>query len=136
MSDNINPFEQAFADSASGLSDSSLGSADLSLGIDDSAVRRLRYLQVQESNDKLMLRIGIAGGGCSGYQYMFSLDSKSGVKDKVFERDGVLVVCDEISLQYLHGSVLEFVEELSGSAFVLRNPNAQSSCGCGVSFSV
>jgi iron-sulfur cluster insertion protein len=83
-----------------------------------------------------MLRITVSGGGCSGFQYGFSLDDQKNDDDRLFERDGVTVVIDEVSLDLLKGSEVDFVEDLIGSYFAIKNPNATSTCGCGSSFSV
>ena len=84
----------------------------------------------------LRLRVSVSGGGCSGFQYGFALDDQDEDGDIVIERDGAAVVVDGMSLMYVLGSELDFVEDLSGSYFRVRNPNAASSCGCGTSFSV
>ena len=86
-----------------------------------------------------MLRIAVDGGGCSGFQYAFSLDADAGVgpADVVFERDGARVVVDDISLEYVRGATVDYVEEMIKSSFaIVENPNAQSGCGCGTSFAV
>ena len=83
-----------------------------------------------------MLRLAVSGGGCSGFQYGFSFDDARNEDDRVFERDGVKLVVDETSLDLLVGAEVDFVEDLVGSSFQVRNPNASSSCGCGSSFSV
>lgn len=106
------------------------------LAISASAVRRVAELRKQEGDDRLMLRITLSAGGCAGFQYGFDFDSTANPDDHVFERDGVKVVIDEISLEMLKGSEVDYVEELVGSYFALNNPNAASTCGCGVSFSV
>jgi iron-sulfur cluster insertion protein len=97
---------------------------------------RVKALQALEQRPNLMLRVAVLGGGCSGFQYDFSFaeDLESG--DLVFERDGVKVVIDEMSLQYLNGSTIDYTSDLIGSSFQIRNPNATSSCGCGTSFAV
>lgn len=100
-----------------------------------SAARRLTEMKRAEGNDALMLRIAVAGGGCSGFQYQFSLDERTGDDDRVFGDDGARVVVDETSLELLAGAEVDYVEELAGSYFKVDNPNAKSSCGCGSSFS-
>ncbi len=83
------------------------------------------------------LRIGVIGGGCSGFQYTFNLDdSPRAGDDLVLERDGALVLIDQMSLEFLEGSEIDYVDELIGASFQIKNPNAQSACGCGTSFSV
>jgi iron-sulfur cluster insertion protein len=104
--------------------------------ISESAARQIAKLVEGEANDKLMLRIAVSGGGCSGFQYGFSLDDSRQDDDLVFERNGVTVVIDSTSLELVQGAEIDFVEELVGSSFQVRNPNAKSSCGCGNSFSV
>lgn len=104
--------------------------------IDDSAVRRLRELQAETPDKPVMLRVEVEGGGCSGFQYKFKLDdSRAQSEDLVFERDGVRVVCDTVSIDFLRGAVLEYEDSLMRSAFqIAANPNAESACGCGTSF--
>lgn len=102
----------------------------------ESAAQRIAMLKVQEQADKALLRIAVSGGGCSGFQYGFSFDDQKNEDDFVFERDGVGVVVDEVSLDLLNGAEIDFVEDLMGAAFQIRNPNAASSCGCGNSFSI
>jgi len=100
------------------------------------AARRIAQLIAAEGNPALMLRLAVSGGGCSGFQYGFSFDDARNEDDRVFERDGVKLVVDETSLDLLVGAEVDFVEDLVGSSFQVRNPNASSSCGCGSSFSV
>jgi len=106
------------------------------IGITERAARRIAALVAQEQSDGLMLRITVSGGGCSGFQYGFSLDDQKNDDDRLFERDGVTVVIDDVSLDLLKGSEVDFVEDLIGSYFSITNPNASSTCGCGSSFSV
>jgi len=110
--------------------------ADGELRISDSAVSRIAVLMSEEGNENLMLRVSVSGGGCSGFQYGFSLDDQRNEDDRVFERDGVVVVVDDISLDLLRGSEIDFVDDLMGAYFAIRNPNASSTCGCGTSFSI
>jgi len=104
--------------------------------ITDSAARRIAALMAEEANPNLMLRIAVSGGGCSGFQYGFSLDDQRLDEDALFERSGIKVVIDTTSLELIQGAEIDFVEELVGSSFQVRNPNASSSCGCGNSFSI
>lgn len=104
--------------------------------ISDGAVARLTEMIAAEGEPDLMLRITVSGGGCSGYQYGFSFDDKVTPDDLVFERNGVRVVTDEVSMDLLAGSEVDYKDELVGSYFTLNNPNAASSCGCGTSFAV
>jgi iron-sulfur cluster insertion protein len=104
--------------------------------VTESAARRIAWLMQQETTPNLKLRIAVSGGGCSGFQYGFSFDDAVNADDQVFTRDGATVVIDETSLELLGGAEIDFVEDLVGAAFQIRNPNASSSCGCGNSFSV
>jgi len=102
--------------------------------ISDSAANRVLVLRGLEGDDNLMLRITVSGGGCSGFQYGFSFDKQKNEDDYVFEHLGVGVITDDASLDLLNGSVIDFVEDLMGASFQIRNPNATASCGCGSSF--
>jgi iron-sulfur cluster insertion protein len=104
--------------------------------ISDSAAKRVLVLRELEGDDSLMLRITVSGGGCSGFQYGFSFDKQKNEDDYVFEHLGVAVITDDASLDLLNGSVIDFVEDLMGASFQIRNPNATASCGCGSSFAV
>ncbi|TVR84184.1 MAG: iron-sulfur cluster insertion protein ErpA [Rhodospirillales bacterium] len=106
------------------------------VAISESAVRRIAALRADEGDADLMLRVSVSGGGCSGFQYGFSLDDQRNEDDHLFERDGVVVVIDDVSLGLLAGAEIDFIEDLMGSYFAVRNPNAASTCGCGTSFSV
>ncbi len=101
-----------------------------------SAAKRVAWLLTQEEQPGLMLRVSVSGGGCSGFQYGFSFDDTVNPDDRTFERDGVTAVIDEVSLELLAGSEVDYVEELVGASFQVKNPNAASSCGCGASFSI
>ena len=109
---------------------------DAALGISANAARRIRAIAAAEGDPGLMLRVTVSGGGCSGFQYGFKLDSARAAEDRVFEQEGVKVVVDETSLDLVKGATLDFVEDLVGSYFKMTNPNAVSTCGCGSSFSV
>jgi iron-sulfur cluster insertion protein len=104
--------------------------------ITDSAARRIAALRQEEEAEGAFLRIAVSGGGCSGFQYGLSFDDRKNADDFVFEKDGVLVVVDDVSLDLLKGAEVDFVEDLMGASFQIRNPNAASSCGCGNSFSI
>ena len=106
------------------------------ISLSDSAARRIAELREAEGNSGLMLRITVSGGGCAGFQYGFSLDANRQSEDVVFEAGGVGVLVDETSLGLLAGAELDYVEDLMGAYFTLKNPNATSTCGCGSSFSV
>jgi iron-sulfur cluster assembly accessory protein len=99
------------------------------------AARRIKEILAGEP-DKRALRVAVNGGGCSGFQYEFALDSERNDDDLVIERDGATVVIDQTSLAYLDGSEIDFVDDLIGQAFKVKNPNATASCGCGTSFSI
>jgi iron-sulfur cluster insertion protein len=109
---------------------------DRQVSLSDSAARRIASLIAQEGDAGLMLRLSVSGGGCSGFQYGFSFDNAVQPDDHLFERDGVKVVIDDTSLDLLSGAEIDFVEDLVGASFQVKNPNAKSSCGCGSSFSI
>ena len=113
--------------------DAVLNAPDLSLS--PAAARRIAELSRIEGRP-LMLRIGVDAGGCSGFQYQFDLVETAAPDDLRIERDGAAALVDEISLVLLKGSEIDFVDDLMGASFRVRNPNAQSSCGCGTSFSL
>ena len=106
------------------------------LQLSASAARRIAAVAKAEGKAEARLRVSVSGGGCSGFQYLFALDDKSEDGDIVIERDGAAVVVDGMSLMYVIGSELDFVEDLTGSYFKVKNPNASSSCGCGTSFAI
>jgi iron-sulfur cluster assembly accessory protein len=108
-------------------------STDLTLS--PSAAQRIHAIGKAEGRP-LMLRVAVEGGGCSGFQYQFDLVETAQPDDLRVERDGAAAVVDEMSLALLKGSEIDFVDELAGAEFRVRNPNAKSSCGCGVSFSI
>lgn len=102
----------------------------------DNAADRVKKLIVEEGNPGLKLRIFVAGGGCSGFQYGFSFDDAERDGDTVLEKNGVCLLIDPMSLQYLTGAEIDYREGLEGSRFVIKNPNAAATCGCGSSFSM
>jgi iron-sulfur cluster insertion protein len=104
--------------------------------ITESAAKRVAELIAREGQAGLMLRVSVSGGGCSGFQYGFAFDDTANADDRTFERSGVTVVVDEVSLGLLAGSQIDFVEDLIGASFQITNPQANSSCGCGASFSI
>jgi iron-sulfur cluster insertion protein len=104
--------------------------------VSDRAMARVRRILEAEGNPDLQLRVSVSGGGCSGFQYGFDLDAEHQPDDVVVAQDGVRVVVDGMSLMYLLGAELDFVEDLTGAYFRVQNPNASSSCGCGSSFSI
>lgn len=111
-------------------------SADSPLVFTNSAASKVAKLIAEEGNPGLMLRVYIQGGGCSGFQYGFTFDEAVQDGDTQVETDGVKLLIDPMSMQYLTGAEIDYTEGLQGSQFVIRNPNASTSCGCGSSFSV
>jgi iron-sulfur cluster assembly accessory protein len=107
-----------------------------SINLSASAVEKVRDLVADEENDQLKLRVFITGGGCSGFSYGFTFDELIADDDTALESDGVTLLVDPMSLQYLAGSVVDYTEGLEGSRFVVNNPNATATCGCGSSFSI
>lgn len=118
------------------MAESMDGVAERQIVVTESAARRIATLKAQEKAENAFLRIAVSGGGCSGFQYGFTFDEEKNEDDVVFERDGVGVVVDEVSLDLLNGAEIDFVEDLMGASFQIKNPNAASSCGCGNSFSI
>lgn len=110
-------------------------SAEAPLVFTDAAARKVHELILEEGNPELKLRVYITGGGCSGFQYGFTFDEARADDDLALEREGVTLLVDPLSLQYLGGAEIDYAENLSGSQFVIRNPNAKTTCGCGSSFS-
>ena len=105
------------------------------LTLSSSAAQRIHAIGKAEGK-ALMLRVAVEGGGCSGFQYQFDLVDAAQPDDLSIERDGATALVDEMSLVLLKGSEIDFVDELAGAEFRVRNPNAKTSCGCGVSFSI
>ena len=102
----------------------------------DSAAAKVRELIEEEGNPDLKLRVFVTGGGCSGFQYGFTFDEEVAEDDAVIETGGVTLLIDPMSYQYLVGAEIDYVEGIEGAQFVIRNPNATTTCGCGQSFSV
>ena len=102
----------------------------------DSAAQKVKSLIADEGNDNLKLRVFITGGGCSGFQYGFTFDENQQEGDTLVVNDGVTLLVDPMSYQYLVGAEIDYKEDLSGAQFVIRNPNATTTCGCGSSFSI
>ena len=108
----------------------------LPLQFTEAAANKVKSLITEEENNELKLRVYITGGGCSGFQYGFTFDEKVNEGDMIIEKQGVSLVVDPMSLQYLVGGAVDYTEGLEGSRFIIQNPNAKSTCGCGSSFSV
>ena len=102
----------------------------------DAAARKVHELIQEEDNPELMLRVFVSGGGCSGFQYGFTFDEKKEEGDSSVVNQGVTLVVDPMSVQYLMGAEIDYKEDLQGAQFVIRNPNASTTCGCGSSFTV
>lgn len=102
----------------------------------EAAASKVKELIEDEGNDALMLRVFVSGGGCSGFQYGFTFDEEIGEGDTVVENEGVKLLVDPMSFQYLSGAEIDYSEGMEGAQFVIRNPNATTTCGCGSSFSV
>ena len=102
----------------------------------DAAARKVQELIMEEHNPVLKLRVYISGGGCSGFPYGFSFDEEQAEDDIAINNDGVTLLVDPLSFQYLMGAEVDYSESLQGAQFVIRNPNASTTCGCGSSFSV
>ena len=112
-----------------------LDSATSNVSLSERAARRIARILASEP-DGTALRISVSGGGCSVFQYGVDLDSTRTPDDLVIERDGAMVLIDSVSLPYMGGSEIDFVDDLIGQSFQIRNPNATASCGCGTSFSI
>ncbi|MCW8994738.1 MAG: iron-sulfur cluster insertion protein ErpA [Psychromonas sp.] len=111
---------------------------EMALPIDfsDSAANKVKELIAEEQNPELKLRVYVTGGGCSGFQYGFTFDEKVNEGDTLIEKNGVAVVIDSMSFQYLVGGTVDYISGLEGSRFLVNNPNATATCGCGSSFSI
>lgn len=109
---------------------------DIDIQISERAVARARKIFAEHSEMGQLLRVYVEGGGCSGFQYGFDLEQDVEEDDFVVERDGVRLVIDPMSYQYIVGSEIDYREDLQGSQFVVKNPNSTTTCGCGMSFSI
>ena len=118
------------------LSDEVIPEMPSPLLFSDSAASKVKELIEEEDNPELMLRVFVSGGGCSGFQYGFTFDEKVDEADTQVENGGVTLLIDPMSYQYLVGAEIDYTEGLEGAQFVIRNPNATTTCGCGSSFSV
>lgn len=102
----------------------------------DSAANKVKDLIAEEKNPALMLRVFVTGGGCSGFQYGFTFEENANEDDTRVEKNGVTLLIDPLSFQYLTGAEIDYQESLQGAQFVIKNPNAKTTCGCGSSFNV
>jgi len=109
---------------------------DTLLIVTQNAANKVKTLITEEGNDALKLRVFVTGGGCSGFQYGFSFDENINDGDTAIEKDGVTFLVDPMSYQYLVGAELDYQEGLQGAQFIIKNPNASTTCGCGSSFSI
>lgn len=108
----------------------------LPIEFSDAAAHKVKTLIDEENNPELKLRVYVTGGGCSGFQYGFTFDEKVNEGDMTIEKESVTLVVDPMSLQYLVGGTVDYIEGLEGSRFLVDNPNATTTCGCGSSFSI
>ena len=108
----------------------------MDITVTESALAKIADLLLEENNPNLKLRTFVQGGGCSGFQYGFTFDEEQNEDDWVFEKETVKILIDSMSYQYLIGAEIDYKEDAMGSQFSIKNPNAQSTCGCGSSFSV
>ena len=106
------------------------------LNLTDGAVKKILSFSEKQSEVKANLRVYVTGGGCSGFQYGFSFDESIDEEDTCVSKEGANLIIDPLSLQYLLGSTVDYIEDLSGSKFIIKNPNAITTCGCGDSFSI
>lgn len=109
-------------------------SQSANMTMSDSAAKRIAATGAKQGNPKLMLRVTVLGGGCSGFKYELDFDDQMNADDVTIEKNGAVVVTDEMSLPFLQNALIDYEQSLLGSAFKVRNPNAASSCGCGKSF--
>ncbi|WP_375540352.1 iron-sulfur cluster insertion protein ErpA [Moraxella nasovis] len=106
------------------------------MNLTQNAAKKISKLKAAEGNDNLMLRVYVTGGGCSGFSYGFDFAEEIEDDDATFTTDDAILVVDSLSYQYLHGSTIDYTEGLEGSRFIVNNPNATTTCGCGSSFSI
>lgn len=112
-----------------------MSTATSPINFSDNAATKVSELIAEEANPDLKLRVYVSGGGCSGFQYGFTFDAQVNEDDTLVEKNGVTVLIDAMSVQYLKGAEIDYKEDISGAQFVIRNPNATTTCGCGSSFS-
>ncbi|WNC72874.1 iron-sulfur cluster insertion protein ErpA [Thalassotalea psychrophila] len=113
-----------------------MSDTQLPIQFSDAAAKKVKVLISEEENPELKLRVYVTGGGCSGFQYGFTFDEKVNDGDMTIVKEGVTMVVDPMSLQYLVGGTVDYIEGLEGSRFLVDNPNAETTCGCGSSFSI
>jgi iron-sulfur cluster insertion protein len=106
------------------------------LNITEHAASKIKEVIAEEGNSDLRLRVFVQGGGCSGFQYGFTLDEQQNEDDFSIDAHGIAVLVDSMSIQYLQGAEINYVDDISGSQFTIKNPNAETTCGCGSSFSM
>lgn len=111
-------------------------SADGQFSITSAAAAQIARILENEGGDAACLRVAVQGGGCSGFSYVFSIDETRGEDDHAFARDGVTVLVDDMSLAYMTGAEIDWVDDMIGAAFQIKNPNATAACGCGTSFDI
>ncbi len=109
---------------------------DMQISLSNRAAAKVAALLLDEGNDSLKLRVFVTGGGCSGFSYGFTFDEDIAADDAVIERDGVAMLVDAMSYQYLTGAEVDYREDLQGAQFIVANPNASATCGCGNSFAI
>ena len=117
------------------MSDTSTHTQDAPLLFTDAAAAKVKSLVEEEGNPDLKLRVFVSGGGCSGFQYGFTFDEEINEDDTAMEKNGVTLLIDPMSFQYLIGAEIDYRDDISGAQFVIKNPNAVTTCGCGSSFS-
>jgi iron-sulfur cluster insertion protein len=120
----------------SAVTDPAVTESSAQILLTDTAVAKVLDLIAEEGNPEIRLRVFVSGGGCSGFQYGFQFEESTAEDDTVIERGGVTLLCDPMSYQYLVGAEIDYSEGIEGAQFVIRNPNATTTCGCGSSFSV
>ncbi|MEL0106125.1 MAG: iron-sulfur cluster insertion protein ErpA [Rhodospirillales bacterium] len=118
------------------MPDGATATEEKKITLSESASRRINELAAAEGKVGMMMRVTVNGGGCSGFTYSFDMDNKTNDDDLIFERNGAKVVIDDMSIGFLLDAELDYVEDLMGSYFSFKNPNAASTCGCGSSFSI
>ena len=114
----------------------SLAAGEGEITLSARAARRIAMLIASEADSGTMLRVSVSGGGCSGFQYGFGFENRTTAGDIAIERDGIVALVDRVSAGYMAGSEIDYVEDLIGASFQVKNPNAVSGCGCGTSFSL